>query len=100
MAALQLRLSLTAGYLSRIYKIYSKVKEKRSKATRRGLEEIDRQDKLLNILDAYKSALVQDLRVNHVPDDVDWSAFGISNNFLNASSLVESGGSSSGVVRR
>jgi predicted nuclease with TOPRIM domain len=100
MAALQSRLSLAAGRLSRIRKIRSKVKEKRSEATRRGLEEVDRQDELLNMLDAHESALVQDLRVDHVPDDVDWSAFGIGDDFLNASSLVESGGSSSGVVGR
>ncbi|KAF6513904.1 hypothetical protein HZS61_007229 [Fusarium oxysporum f. sp. conglutinans] len=43
MAALQSRLALAAGRLSRIRKIRNRVKEKRSEATRRGLQEVDHQ---------------------------------------------------------
>ncbi|KAJ3543066.1 hypothetical protein NM208_g3770 [Fusarium decemcellulare] len=50
MAALQSRLSLAAGRLSRIRKIRTQVKQKRSEATRRGLQEVDQQDNLLSIL--------------------------------------------------
>jgi hypothetical protein len=66
-----LRLFLAASCLSRIYKIYSKVKEKYSEAIYYSLEEVNHQDKLLNILDTYESILVQDLQVNYILDNID-----------------------------
>lgn len=98
MAALQSRLALAAGRLSRIRKIRNRVKEKRSEATRRGLQEVDRQDEILSGLDAHEDALLRDLQVDHVPNDVDWSALGLGDDFLDASPLFEVGGSSSGVA--
>ena len=100
MAALQSRLAAAAGRLSRIRKIKSRVKEKRSEATRRGLQEVEQQDNLLSMLDAHETALVEDLQVDHVPNDVDWAALGLGDDFLNASPLLDSGGNSSGVVER
>lgn len=97
MAALQTRLAEAAGRLSRIRKIRNRVKEKRSEATRRGLQEVEQQDTLLTMLDAHESALVEDLQVDHIPNDVDWSALGLGDDFLNASPLFDSGGTSSGV---
>ncbi|KAM0412756.1 hypothetical protein ACHAPD_007802 [Fusarium lateritium] len=70
-AALQSRLSLAAGRLSRIRKIRSKVKKKRSKATRYGLQEVDQADDILSGLDAYEDAVIQDLQVNCVLNEVD-----------------------------
>ena len=98
MAALQSRLSLAAGRLSRIRKIKSKVKEKRSEATRRGLQEVEQQDNLLSMLDAHEGAVLEDLQVDHVPNDVDWSALGLGDDFLNASPLFGVGENSSGVA--
>ncbi|KAF6525264.1 hypothetical protein HZS61_011059 [Fusarium oxysporum f. sp. conglutinans] len=98
MAALQSRLALAAGRLSRIRKIRNRVKEKRSEATRRGLQEVDQQDAILSGLDAHEDALLRDLQVDHVPNDVDWSALGLGDDFLNASPLFEAGESSSGVA--
>ncbi|SCN91155.1 uncharacterized protein FFE2_07218 [Fusarium fujikuroi] len=100
MAALQTRLAEAAGRLSRIRKIRNRVKEKRSEATRRGLQEVEQQDNLLSMLDAHESALVEDLQVDHIPNDVDWSAFGLGDNFLNASPLFDSCETSSGVPGR
>ncbi|KAJ0128879.1 Secreted in xylem 9 [Fusarium oxysporum f. sp. albedinis] len=100
MAALQSRLAAAAGRLSRIRKIKSRVREKRSEATRRGLQEVEQQDNLLSMLDAHENALVEDLQVDHVPNDVDWSAFGLGDDFLNALPLFDSGGNSLGVVKR
>ncbi|SCO87610.1 uncharacterized protein FRV6_11737 [Fusarium oxysporum] len=91
--------TLAAGRLSRIRKIRNRVKEKRSEATRRGLQEVDQQDAILSGLDAHKDTLLRDLQVDHVPNDVDWSALGLGDNFLNASPLFEAGKSSSGVAR-
>lgn len=98
MAALQSRLALAAGRLSRIRKIRSRVKEKRSEATRRGLQEVDQQDVILSGLDAHEDALLRDLQVDHVPNDVDWSSLGLGDDFLNASPLFEFGENSSGVA--
>ncbi|KAM5511698.1 MFS monocarboxylate [Fusarium oxysporum f. sp. phaseoli] len=63
--ALQSRLAADAGRLSRIRKIKSRVKEKCSQVTRRGLQEVGQQDNLLSMLDALESALVEDLQVDH-----------------------------------
>ncbi|SCO90089.1 uncharacterized protein FRV6_14217 [Fusarium oxysporum] len=98
-AALQSRLALAASRLSRIRKIRNRVKEKHSEATRRGLQEVDQQDAILSGLDAHEDALLRDLQVDHVPNDVDWSALGLGEDFLNASPLFEAGESSSGVAK-
>jgi hypothetical protein len=100
MAALQTRLSLAAGCLSRIRKIRTQVKQRRSEATRRGLQEVDQADTILSGLDAHEDAVLRDLQVDHVPNKVDWSALGLGDNLFNASPLFESGESSSGVIRR
>ncbi|SCO91359.1 uncharacterized protein FRV6_15487 [Fusarium oxysporum] len=99
MAVLQSCLALAAGYLSRICKIRNCVKEKRSEAIRRGLQEVDQQDAILSGLDAHKDALLRDLQVDHVSNDIDWSALGLGDDFLNASPLFEAGESSLGVAR-
>ncbi|PNP61354.1 hypothetical protein FNYG_13913 [Fusarium nygamai] len=100
MAALQSRLAAAAGRLSRIRKIKSRVREKRSEATRRGLQEVEQQDNLLSMLDAHEGALLEDLQADHVPNDVDWSALGLGDDFLNASPLLDSGETSSGAAGR
>ncbi|KAH7269077.1 uncharacterized protein BKA55DRAFT_547737 [Fusarium redolens] len=61
MAALQSRLAAAAGRLSYIRKIRARVKEKRSEAMHRGLQEVKKEDGILSILDAYKDAVVRDL---------------------------------------
>lgn len=94
-----MRLTEAAGRLSCIYKIQNRVKEKRSKATYWGLQEVEQQDTLLTILDAYKSALVEDLQVDYILNNVNWSALGLGDDFLNASPLFNSGGTSLGVSR-
>lgn len=100
LADLQSRLSLAAGRLSRIRKIRAKVKQKRSEATRRGLQEVDQQDNLLSMLDAHEDALVRDLQMDHVPNDVDWASLGLGDDFLDASPLFCSDETSSGVAGR
>ncbi|UZP42999.1 hypothetical protein NXS19_010815 [Fusarium pseudograminearum] len=71
MAALQSRLSLAAGRLSRIRKIRTQVKQRHSEATRRGLQEVDQTDTILSGLDAHEDAVLRDLQVDHVPNEVD-----------------------------
>ncbi|KAG7406544.1 hypothetical protein Forpe1208_v014470 [Fusarium oxysporum f. sp. rapae] len=71
MAALQSRLALAAGRLSRIRKIRNRIKEKHSEATRRGLQEVDQQDAILSGLDVHEDALLRDLQVDHVPNNID-----------------------------
>lgn len=104
MAALQSRLAAAAGRLSRIRKIRARVKEKRSEATRRGLQEVEQQDGILSMLDAHEDAVVRDLQVDHVPNDVDWSSLGLGDDFLDASPLFDpgivGGSSSEGVVHQ
>jgi cell division protein FtsL len=100
MAALQSHLAAAAGRLLRIQKIKNRVREKHSEATHRGLQEIEQQDNLLSILDAHEGALLEDLQVDHVPNNVDWSALGLGDDFLNASPLVDSGGTSSEAAGR
>ncbi|EXK75825.1 hypothetical protein FOQG_19411 [Fusarium oxysporum f. sp. raphani 54005] len=100
MAALQSRLAAAAGRLSRIRKIRARVKEKRSEATRRGLQEVEKEDGILSMLDAHEDAVVRDLQVDHVPNDVDWSSLGLGDDFLNASPLFDFGESSSGAAGR
>ncbi|SCO87503.1 uncharacterized protein FRV6_11630 [Fusarium oxysporum] len=91
--------TLAASRLSRIRKIHNHIKEKHSKATRRGLQEVDQQDAILSGLDAHKDILLRDLQVDHVPNDIDWSALGLGDNFLNASFLFKFSESSLGVAR-
>ena len=98
MAALQSRLSLAAGRLSRIRKIRNKVKEKRSEATRRGLQEVDQADNILSGLDAHEDAVIRDLQVDHIPNEVDWAALGLGDELFDASPLFKSGRTSSGVA--
>ncbi|KAH6957338.1 hypothetical protein DER45DRAFT_615281 [Fusarium avenaceum] len=98
MAALQSRLSAAAGRLSRIRKIRTKVKERHSEATRRGLQEVEQQDSLLSMLDTHEDTMVRDLQTDHVPNNVNWSSLGLSNEFLDASPLFDFGGNSLGVA--
>lgn len=100
MAALQSRLAAAAGRLSRIRKIRARVKEKRSEATRRGLQEVEKEDGILSMLDAHEDAMVRELQMDHVPNDVDWSSLGLGDDFLNASPLLDFGESSSGAAGR
>ena len=70
-ATLQSRLAAAAGRLSRIRKIQARVKEKRSEATHRGLQEVEQQDGILSILDAHEGAIIRDLQVNHIPNNIN-----------------------------
>ncbi|UZP43478.1 hypothetical protein NXS19_011290 [Fusarium pseudograminearum] len=70
-AALQSRLSLAASRLSRIRKIRTQVKQRRSEATHRRLQEVNQTDTILSGLDAHEDAVLRDLQVDHVPNEVD-----------------------------
>ncbi|RKK13663.1 hypothetical protein BFJ66_g11753 [Fusarium oxysporum f. sp. cepae] len=71
MAALQSHLAAAASHLSHICKIRAKVKEKHSEATHRGLQEVEKEDGILSMLDAHEDAMVRDLQVDYIPNDVD-----------------------------
>jgi hypothetical protein len=63
------------------------------------LQGLEEEDELLGMLDGHERCLVQDLQVQGVPNEFDWSSIGLGDDFANASPLLfgPSLSSSSGV---
>jgi hypothetical protein len=102
---LQLQLSEAVSRLQRIRKIRKRMKERSNEVFRRGMEELDKEDgivsgpapDLLPALEGHEYWVVDDLRHLGVPEDPDWSSFGIGD-FSDVGPLVSggTGGESSG----
>jgi hypothetical protein len=90
LAALQSRLNDAAGRLSRVRKTRAKVKQRKSEAIRRGLKGLEEDDGVLSALDAHERWVVSDLQSAGVPNDVDWSLFGLEG-LEDATPLLEGG---------
>ena len=88
LAELQSQLAAAAGRLSRIRKIRSRVKGKSAELFERGMRELDAEDDLVPALDGHEQALVEDLQSIGVPNDVDWSSFGLGLEFESLGPLV------------
>lgn len=88
MARLQSEMAAAAGRLLRICRIRYEVSEQHFEAVRRGLQGLEEEDELLGILDGYECCLVQDLQVQGIPNEFDWLSIDLSNDFVNASSLL------------
>jgi predicted transcriptional regulator len=104
---LQSQLSEAVSRLQRIRKIRKKVKERSDELFRRGMEELDKEDGItsapdvLPALEGHEYWVVDDLQHLGVPNDPDWSSFGLGD-FSDVGPLVgetSSGGAgpSSGV---
>ncbi|OHW98878.1 hypothetical protein CSPAE12_02423, partial [Colletotrichum incanum] len=50
-------------------------------------------DALESALDTYKRGIVEELQFIQVPNDVDWSLYGLSDKFLDLGPLVQASGS-------
>lgn len=96
MVELQAQLSTAVARLSRIRRIRNKVKERSSELFRRGMEELDKEDDVVPVLNSHESHIVDDLQFMGVPNDVDWASLGLGDEFTNASPLVPPQGQSSG----
>ncbi|ORY60690.1 uncharacterized protein BCR38DRAFT_349772 [Pseudomassariella vexata] len=84
LAEIQSELALAAGRLSRIRKIRKRVKNKSSELFERGIAELDKEDDILPALDSHERYM----RSMGVPEDVDWSSFGLGADFSDLGSLI------------
>lgn len=76
LAELQSQLAAAAGRLARIRKIRSRVKGKSAELFERGMRELNAEDNP-PALDGHERSLVGDLQSIGVPNNVDWSSFGL-----------------------
>ncbi|ORY71530.1 uncharacterized protein BCR38DRAFT_311094, partial [Pseudomassariella vexata] len=65
----------TVGPVQLVYEVTLWVKNKSSELFERGIAELDKED--LPALDSHERCLVEDMRSMGVPEDVDWSSFGL-----------------------
>jgi hypothetical protein len=98
LAELQTRMAAAAGRLSRLRKTRSKVKERRSEMVRRGLQGLEEEDALLDMVDAHERWVVHDIQAQGIPNDVDWATLGLGDELANASPLIDPSLLASGVV--
>ncbi|EXM16873.1 hypothetical protein FOTG_14842 [Fusarium oxysporum f. sp. vasinfectum 25433] len=97
LAALQARMAVAAGRLSRIRKTKNKVKEHRASEFRRGIQGLEGEDKLAEELSRREHEASEELQSLN-PEGIDWGSLGLGDfNFDPLSSDVV-GESSSGVV--
>jgi hypothetical protein len=74
---LQTKLSEAVNRLSRIRRTKSKMKDRGTELVRRGMQELDEEDGVVN-----------DLQHMGVPNDADWASFGVGLDFSDLGPLV------------
>lgn len=85
---LQTQLSTTLSRLACLRRMKQVIKEKSSEAFRRGMRELDEENGISLI--AYEEQMVvSDIQSLGIPNDVDWSTFGLGNKFVDLGALVE-----------
>ncbi|PTB34720.1 hypothetical protein M441DRAFT_63226, partial [Trichoderma asperellum CBS 433.97] len=77
LSELQVKLSEAVSRLARIRRTKSKMKERGSELVRRGMQELDEEDGVVN-----------DLQHMGVPNDVDWSSLGVGLEFADLGPLI------------
>ncbi|CCF44382.1 hypothetical protein CH063_13814 [Colletotrichum higginsianum] len=95
LARLQSLMATAAGRLARIRKTRKLVRDRQAETFRRGMKEIDESDALESALGAHERGVVEELQFMGVSNDVDWSSFGLGDDFSGLGPLVveeESGG--------
>ncbi|OHW97239.1 hypothetical protein CSPAE12_04085 [Colletotrichum incanum] len=93
LARLQSLMATAAGRLSRIRKTRKLVRERQAETFRRGMQEVDESDALESALDAHERGMVEELQFMQVPNDVDWSLYGLGDEFSDLGPLVQASGS-------
>jgi hypothetical protein len=87
LSELQSQLAQAASRLARLRKIRRKAKERSSELLRRGVQGLDEEDGFEKIVDAHEHWVVKDLESLGVPEDVDWVALGLGEEFADLGSL-------------
>ncbi|OHW99507.1 hypothetical protein CSPAE12_01787 [Colletotrichum incanum] len=82
-----------AGRLSRIQKTQKLIRKRQAKTFRRSMQEVDKSDALELVLDTYKRGIVEELQFIQVPNNVNWSLYGLSDKFSDLGPLVQASGS-------
>ncbi|KAH9234144.1 hypothetical protein K456DRAFT_52484 [Colletotrichum gloeosporioides 23] len=85
---LQTQIAEAASRLSRIRKTRKLVRERQTKAFKRGMQEIDEEDGVLPALDAHERWVVNNLQFQGVENNPDWTGFGISEEFADLGPLL------------
>jgi len=93
---LQAKLSAAVSRLARIRRIRNGVKAKSEELFNRGMDELEQESETLAALDAHEILVVNDLQNLGVPNEVDWSQFGLGGDFGDVNQLVTSPGGPSG----
>ncbi|KAK0367473.1 hypothetical protein CLIM01_15170 [Colletotrichum limetticola] len=88
LARIQSEIAEAAGRLARIRTIRKKVKERHVETFARGMQELEEEDRVLPALDAHERWVVSDLQAAGVSNDVDWTSFGIGDEFASLGPLV------------
>jgi hypothetical protein len=94
MSVLQSQLATAVSRLSRLRKIKKRVKEKSSVLLRRGMEELDKEDQLVPVVESHERWVVNDLEFLGVPEGVDWASLGLGDEFRDLGPLHEPSGTS------
>lgn len=85
MARIQRDLSSVLGSIQRIRKLRSRVEQKARTEIQRGMQELDKEDDIVPVLDAQEHYLLDDARFLGVTDVTDLSSLGMD---FDVSSLV------------
>ncbi|EXK26157.1 hypothetical protein FOMG_17256 [Fusarium oxysporum f. sp. melonis 26406] len=99
LAALQARMAVAAGRLSRIRKTKNKVKERCASEFRRGIQGLEGEDKLAEELSRCESKAAKELQSLN-PENIDWDSLGLGVFNFNPLPSDAIGESSLGVIRR
>ena len=92
---LQTQLAEAVNRLARIRRIRRQVKNKGEELFRRGMEELDKEDGIAPVLNAHEHWVVNDLQSLGVPNEPDWSQFGLGEQ-IDLGPLLTAGDSSAG----
>lgn len=87
-ARLQSQMAEAASRLSRIRKIRKKVRDRQQEAFERGMQEVDVEDGLSTALDAHEGWVVSDLQALGLPNDPNWTDFGVGEEFADLGPLL------------
>lgn len=93
---LQARLSAAVSRLARIRRIREGVKTRSEQLFNRGMDELEKESETLSALDSHENWVVNDLQCLGVPNETDWSSFGIGDDFAGVGQLTTSVGEPSG----
>ncbi|KAI5455566.1 hypothetical protein BGZ63DRAFT_368747, partial [Mariannaea sp. PMI_226] len=91
LAELQSSLATIINHLAYIQKIRKKVKEHDFNLFAWGMAKLDKEDRILSILNSNERHTLSNLHYLGVLDNVDWSSLGLGYNFNNITFSLDSG---------